>query len=156
MRWRDVVRKDLKDIGVKEDGWYEEATRSRAGWKAMYHAGLEGCRETQAAMATVASRDVVCEVCSRSFRRECDRKRHKCIAEKQKPVSEQRGAAQCLRCLSGSGVEGDWLCIDVNRGAWRVAEKLRQRWLQWQAGMWCVGCALGASGGRGTRRGTSV
>ena len=27
------------------------------------------------------------------------------------------------------GVEGDWLCIDVNRGAWRVAEKLRQRWL---------------------------
>ena len=43
--------------------------------------------------------DVVCEVCSRSFRRECDRKRHKCIAERQKPVSEQRGAAQCLRCL---------------------------------------------------------
>ena len=42
MRWRDVVRKDLKDIGVKEDDWYEEATRSRAGWKAMYHAGLEG------------------------------------------------------------------------------------------------------------------
>ena len=46
------MRKDLKDIGVKEDDWYEEATRSRAGWKAMYHAGLEGCRETQAAMAT--------------------------------------------------------------------------------------------------------
>ena len=35
-RWRDVVRKDLKDIGVKEDDWYEEATRSRAGWKAVY------------------------------------------------------------------------------------------------------------------------
>ena len=97
-RWRDVVRKDLKDIGVKEDDWYEEATRSRAGWKAMYLGGLEDCRETQA-IATVASRDVVCEVCSRRFSRECDRKRHKCVAERQKPVSEQRGAAQCLQCL---------------------------------------------------------
>ena len=39
-------------------------------------------------MATVAGRDVVCEVCSRSFRREGDKKRHKCVAERQKPVSE--------------------------------------------------------------------
>jgi len=29
-RWRDVVRKDLDYIGVNEDKWYEEATRSRA------------------------------------------------------------------------------------------------------------------------------
>ena len=65
----------------------------------MYLVGLEDCRETQAAIATVASRDVVCEVCSRRFSRECDRKRHKCAAERQKPVSEQRGAAQCLQCL---------------------------------------------------------
>ena len=57
---------------------------------------LEGCREAQAA---VAGRDVVCEVCSRSFRREGDKKRHKCVAERQKPVSEQRGAAQCLHCM---------------------------------------------------------
>ena len=73
----------------------------------------EGCRETQAAMATVAGRDVVCEVCSRSFRREGDKKRHKCVTEREKPVSEQRGAAQCLR--SGSRAEGDWLCINVYR-----------------------------------------
>ena len=34
-RWRDVVRKDLKDIGVEEGEWYEEAQRSRAGWREM-------------------------------------------------------------------------------------------------------------------------
>ena len=44
-------------------------------------------------MAAVAGRDVVCEVCSRSFRREGDKKRPKCVAERQKPVSEQRGAS---------------------------------------------------------------
>ena len=60
---------------------------------------MESCRETQAAMATVAGRDVVCEVCSRSFRREGDKKGHKCVTEREKPVSEQRGAAQCLQCM---------------------------------------------------------
>ena len=53
-------------------------------------------------MATVAGRDVVFEVCSRSsvsFRREGDKKRHKCVAEREKPASEQRGAAQCLQCM---------------------------------------------------------
>ena len=39
-------------------------------------------------------RDVMCEVCSRSFK-----KRHKCVIEREKPVSEQRGAAQCLQCM---------------------------------------------------------
>ena len=35
-RWRDVVCKDLKEVGLEEDEWYREATRSRAGWRAMY------------------------------------------------------------------------------------------------------------------------
>ena len=35
-RWRDVVRKDLKEVGLEEGEWYREATRSRAGWRAMY------------------------------------------------------------------------------------------------------------------------
>ena len=34
-RWKDMIRKDLRDIEVKEDEWYEEATRSRAGWRDM-------------------------------------------------------------------------------------------------------------------------
>ncbi len=37
--------------------------------------------------------EVECVVCSRRFRRESDRRRHKCIEERQKPISEQRGAA---------------------------------------------------------------
>ena len=44
-RWRDVVRKDLKDIEVYETVWYEEARRSRAEWRAMYHTGLEVCMQ---------------------------------------------------------------------------------------------------------------
>ena len=50
--------------------------------------------------ATEAVRDVVCEVCSRKFRREGDKKRHKCVAERRKPVWEQRGAVQCGECLA--------------------------------------------------------
>ena len=37
-------------------------------------------------------------VCGRYFRRECDRVRHKCTAERQRPVCEQRGAVQCPTC----------------------------------------------------------
>ena len=32
-RWRDVVRKDLKGVRVVEEELYEEARRSRAGWR---------------------------------------------------------------------------------------------------------------------------
>lgn len=55
MRWRDVVCKDI------ESEWYEEARKSRAGWRSLYHAGLESCRETQVTCSVVV-RDVVCEV----------------------------------------------------------------------------------------------
>ena len=99
-RWRDVVRNDLKEVGLEEDEWYREATRSRAGWRAMYQDGLELNRKSRIVEASVAVRDVVCEVCARKFRRESDKKRHKCLAERQKPISEQRGAVQCQQCHS--------------------------------------------------------
>ena len=71
-RWRDVVRKGLRDVEVGEHKWYEEATSSRASWRALYRVGLESCREmrTVQAQAPVVVRDVLCQVCSRSFRRE--------------------------------------------------------------------------------------
>ena len=62
--------------------------------------GLEMNRESRIEEASVAVRDVVCEVCARKFRRESDKKRHKCLAERQKPISEQRGAVQCQQCHS--------------------------------------------------------
>ena len=42
---------------------------------------------------------VICEVCSRSFRRSSDMKRHRCVAERRLPVPMQRRSRQC-----GTGV----------------------------------------------------
>ena len=72
---------------------------------------LEGCRVTQTAMATVG-RDVVCGVCSRSFRREGDKKRHKCVAERW---ASSMGQPSAYSVWSGSRAEGDWLCTSVHR-----------------------------------------
>jgi len=99
-RWRDVMRKDLRDIGVDESVWYQEATQSRAAWRTRYRDGLDVYRENRTVVGLVAEREVVCDVCSRKFRRESDRKKHKCLAERRKPISEQRGAVQCQQCHS--------------------------------------------------------
>ncbi len=85
-----MIRNDLKDIGVEESEWYGKARRSRAGWREMCKLGMESHRKAEVAQASTVTKDVVCEVCSRCFRRESDRKRHKCSAETWKPVSEQR------------------------------------------------------------------
>ena len=42
---------------------------------------------------------VQCFECKRSFRGEGNKARHKCTAEHQKPICEQRGAVQCTICL---------------------------------------------------------
>ena len=80
------MRKDLRDIQVEENVWYEEARTSRAGWKGMCCAGLESCRENQSAQTSTIVRDVLCEVY---------KKRHECLSERRKPVSQQQGAMQC-------------------------------------------------------------
>ena len=48
----------------------------------------------------------VCEVCSRRFRRGSDKKRHKCMSEREKPVCEQHGATQCTVCSRWFGSRG--------------------------------------------------
>ena len=68
------MRKDLKEVGLEEDEWYREATRLRAGWRAMYRDGLELNRESRIVEASVAVRDVMYEVCAKKFRRETDKK----------------------------------------------------------------------------------
>ena len=40
-RWRDLIHKDLKAVGVHKDQWFTEATDSRAGWRTTYQHGLE-------------------------------------------------------------------------------------------------------------------
>ena len=47
------------------------------------------------AFAPVAVRDVMYEVCFRTFRRQSDKARHKCMEERRKPIREQQGAIQC-------------------------------------------------------------
>ena len=67
---------------------------------------------------SVVVRDVVCEMCSTKFRREGDKKRHKCVTERRKPVWEQHGAVQCERChkwfrsRGGMAVQGLCLCTE--------------------------------------------
>ena len=57
-----------------------------------------GCGEQKSQRDTVVVRDVVCRVCSKSFRRESDRKRHKYIDERRMFIWDQKGAVQCLKC----------------------------------------------------------
>ena len=52
----------------------------------MYRLGVESFREEKSQQVAVAVRKVVCGMCSRSFRRESDRKRHKYVDERRKLV----------------------------------------------------------------------
>ena len=62
------------------------------------------CREARADITQTeqhrgqADNQVQCLECLRTFRRESDMKRHKCVAERCKPVHEQQGAVQCSTC----------------------------------------------------------
>ena len=107
-KWKDVIRRDLKNIEMSESKWYEAATTSRAGWKAAYRLGLKNSNDRTATKhLLVAAYEVVCEVCSRKFRRESDKKRHKCTIEREKPVCEQQGAMQCTISSRWFRSEGD-------------------------------------------------
>ena len=98
-RWKDVVMADLKDLKVPEANWFESACASVVEWRATYR---EVLMETADAPHSLTAPQppllILCQVCRRRFRREGDRKRHKCLAERQKPVCQQRGAAQCPTC----------------------------------------------------------
>ncbi len=91
-RWRDVIRKDLKEpIFLRLSGIGKQGSPELGGG----HCASMGWPTTAEAVAasSLGVCEVECVVCSRRFRRESDRKRHKCIEERQKPISEQRGAA---------------------------------------------------------------
>ena len=89
---------------VEEHERYAEASRSRAGWRALCWVGLVNGRQGhhKHMQASTVVRDVVCKLhnlCSRSFKRESDKQRHKSVDKRQKPVvCEQRGATQCSQC----------------------------------------------------------
>ena len=50
---------------------------------------------------------VTCDVCSCCFRRDADKKRHKCITEHNKPVHEQKGPYNAQHVTNDSGAKED-------------------------------------------------
>ena len=79
-------------------GWRMKRGVGKAGWKTVLRERMERYLAGQAVQKPVAAREVVCAVCSRKFRRERDKKRHKCLGERKKAVNEQEVAAQCHAC----------------------------------------------------------
>ena len=94
--------RDLQAVGVPEQEWYGKATLSRRGWRTIYSDGLQlqldNQQQQQEDEPGPLPEHVWCELRDRSFRRESDKKRHKCLAERLKPVQEQHGAVQCAEC----------------------------------------------------------
>ncbi len=89
-RWKDCAMLDIRSRAI--DSWYDIANQSRPEWR----------RVCASAVELPLPGPVVCPVCSRSFSRQSDCVRHKCLAERAKPIAEQPGACQCDRC-------GRWL-----------------------------------------------
>ena len=80
------ISADLKALNAVE-GWYDLAD-SRPDWRRMYR-----CFEPEP-----PTPNVHCHVCDRYFSHPSDEKRHKCLAERQKPVCNQAGACKCRLC----------------------------------------------------------
>lgn len=87
-RWRDAVTVDLRELDADQD-WYAVATESRADWRQLYRAP---------APDPVVNRTVECEICHRQFKSRAGLGRHKCLAERMKPIQDQAGAVKCDKC----------------------------------------------------------
>ena len=90
-RWRDLVKSDLRSLGIGDGCWYDQA-RDRRQWREL----CLRCSDDQQDYTQVNT--VICARCERSFRRESDKARHKCIVERELPIEEQFGAVQCQKC----------------------------------------------------------
>ena len=93
MRWRDKVRKDLKNVDIQEENWFAIA-QERGEWKAVCKEGLHQSttkgaeKEKNRRCGSVAVvQPFICEVCHRTFRRRQDIARHKC--QRSRDVREQ-------------------------------------------------------------------
>ena len=98
-RCRSEREKPMREqAGAVQCGSCERWFRSRGGL------AVRQCRRDQVEEdsaqtgGTRSDEQIVCRVCGRAFRRQGDLKRHKCLSEREKPVEEQQGAAQCAVC----------------------------------------------------------
>jgi len=92
-RWRDVLKSDLRSLGISDGGWYDRA-RDREQWQQLYLQSVDDGEYLHTAQLPT----VQCAICQRFFRSESGKARHKCVAERQLPIEEQTGAVQCQRC----------------------------------------------------------
>ncbi len=91
-----MIKKDLQAVQVGDD-WYNVA-QDRGKWRSAWRLNLIKHQEAQQKGRLRGERNVLCDVCGRRFGRKGDKARHKCAAERSRPVSEQEGAAQCEVC----------------------------------------------------------
>ena len=54
--------KNLRNVDVGEHEWYAEASRSRAGWRALCWVGLVNGRLARMLQASTVVREIVCEL----------------------------------------------------------------------------------------------
>ena len=91
-RWKDCAVSNLKSRDVYGSG-YATARESNAEWRAVYTS--TGAELSSHCVLRGAAAAVNCSVCKRTFSCPEDRARHKCTAERAKPVNEHRGACPC-------------------------------------------------------------
>ena len=89
-RWKDAISKDLRQVKIAPDTWFDLAS-NRTEWHSMCRSAL--CPEAAEPQLTKS-----CDLCGREFRSIAGFKRHKCSAEQLKPLHEQHGAVQCSHC----------------------------------------------------------
>ena len=96
-RWRDLVKRDIKAVKIHESSWFEVALY-KGKWHRAYSDGLNNYQQSYLQQRASLHRDAKCDVCGWCFRRECDKVRHKCTAERSKPVCGQKGVVRCTVC----------------------------------------------------------
>ena len=70
-RWRDLVKKDIKDAGIAENTWYKEALH-REKWHQAYNESITEHQLSQRQQKQNGPREIQCNECGRCFRREGD------------------------------------------------------------------------------------
>ncbi len=157
-----MIKKDLQAVQVGDD-WYNVA-QDRGKWRSAWRLNLIKHQEAQQRGRLRGERNVLCDVCGRRFGRKGDKARHKCAAERSRPVSEQERAAQCevsrsvqhsVKCAGGgSAAEGVWRSIGATERRLRSVVQLEA--LVFPRGVLNVGCAAELSTGGMTSRDTSA
>ena len=84
-----MTKKDVKAMEIGED-WYNVA-QDRGKWRSAWSQNLAEHQAAQQRGRLRGEKNVLCDVCGRRFRRESDKARHKCAAERRRPVCEREG-----------------------------------------------------------------